>query len=220
MGRLSTVLSRLVEDGAAGALAGERRTAASLADLEARLDDPPAAFADEREVRAVLAERCPPLDEPPRDLLGDALSGDALDRYLETWQPGHSAIRPNEVFLHPEFVPPDRARSYDALAELGVDLLADREATLEVRNGLAFLTEAAVERVREAIATEIGQPRKDALQRVASGGVPEPVVEDIDLDVKVAFDDQLDASVIDAAAPPAGLNGDAVGELSTSMHFK
>ncbi|MFW6436087.1 MAG: hypothetical protein ACOCYZ_00450 [Halococcoides sp.] len=220
MGRLSTVLSDLVEDGAAGALAGERRTAASLADLESRLDDPPTVFVEQREVDAVVADRFPPIEDPPEDLVTDALSGDTLDRYLGTWQPGHSAIRPNEVFLHEAFVSADRARSYDALADLDVDLLADREATLDVRNGLAFLTEEAVERVREAIAVQIGQPRKAALERVASDGVPEPVVEDIAFDVKIAFDEQLDASVIDAAAPPAGLNGDAVGELSTSMHFK
>lgn len=220
MGRLSAVLSRLVEDGAAGALAGERRTAASLATLERRLGDPPEAFADEREVRAVLAERFPPVEEKPADLVTDALSGEALDRYLETWQPGRSAIRPNEVFLHAAFVSAERARSYEALGDLGVDLIADREETLEVRNGLAFLTETAVERVERAVAKRIGDPRKSALQRVAEAGVPEPVVEDISLDVKVAFDENLDASVIDAAAPPAGLNADAVGTLETSLHFK
>jgi len=220
MGRLSTVLSQFVEDGAAGALAGERRTAASLADLERRLDDPPEAFADEREVRTVLAERFPPIEEEPTDLVTDALSGEALDRYLDTWQPGQSAIRPNEVFLHAEFVPSDRARRYGALDDFGVDLLSDRAETLDVRNGLAFLTEAAVDRVERAVAKRIGEPRRSALQRVAAEGVPEPVVEDISLDVKVAFDENLDASVIDAAAPPAGLNADAIGTLETSMHFK
>lgn len=220
MGRLSTVLSQLVEDGAAGALAGERRTAASLTDLERRLDDPPEAFADEREVRAVLAERFPPVEAEPTDLVTEALSGEALDRYLDTWQPGRSAIRPNEVFLHAEFVPSDRARSYEALDDFGVDLLADRAETLDVRNGLAFLTETAVDRVERAVAKRIGEPRRSALQRVAAEGVPEPVVEDIALDVKVAFDENLDASVIDAAAPPAGLNADAIGTLETSMHFK
>lgn len=220
MGRLSAVLSQLVEDGAAGALAGERRTAANLDDLESRLDDPPETFADEREVQALLARLFPPVEETPADLVNEALSGNTLETYLDTWQPGDSAIRPNEVFLHPEFVPEERARSYEGLADLDVDLLAEREATLDVRNGFAFLTETAVDRVRTAVATRIGEPRKAALQRVAADGVPEPVVEDMEMEVKMAFDENLDASVVDAAAPPAGLNGDALGKLTTSMHFK
>jgi hypothetical protein len=220
MGGLSTVLSKLVEDGAAGALAGERRTAASLSELEDRLADPPETFVEDAEVQAVLARRFPPIESQPTDLVSEALSGAVRERYLETWDRGHSAIRPNEVFLHPKFAPADQARPYDALDELGVDLLADREETLAVRNGLAFLTETAVERVQAAVARQIGEPRKRALQDVAADGVPEPVVEDIDLDVKVAFDEQLGASVVDAAAPPAGLDSEAVGSLQTSMHFK
>jgi hypothetical protein len=218
MPRLSNVLSTLVQEGSAGALAGERRTAAEMEALADRLEEPPEAFAGGDEVAAYLRHHFPPLDEPPEDLVQEALADRVLETYLDTWQPGETAVRPNEVYLHPDYVPADRAARFGKLDDLlGVSIPEDE---LDARNGLPFLTEAAVERVERAVARKIGGRRRDALHRVAEDGVPKPVVEDIDLDVKLAFDEQLGASVVNSASPPSNLATEAVGSLSTSMHFK
>ena len=218
MNRLSTVLSRMVKESAEGALAGERQSAVDRETLAARLEEPPEAFASAREIGGFLQHHFPPLDRPQEDLLADALPGDVLDEYLSSWKPGETAIRPNEVYLHPDYVSPERAGSVTRLDDLLGVTLGDDD--LDVRNGLAFIAPSGVERVRRAVARRIGGRRRDALERVAEDGVPQPVVENLDMNVKLSLDEQLNAAVVNSEAPPADLATEAVGELSTRMHFK
>lgn len=218
MKQLRSVLSGMVQQGAAGALAGERQSAVDREALAARLEEPPEAFASEQEILGFLRHHFPPPEEPPEDLLADALPGDVLDRYLSTWERGETAIRPNEVYLHPDYVSPERAGSVARLDDvLGVTLGDD---DLDVRNGLAFVAPSGVERVRRAVARRIGGRRRDALERVAEDGVPQPVVENLDMNVKLSLDENLNASVVNSEAPPADLATEAVGEMSARMHFK
>lgn len=218
MKQLRSVLSGMVQQGAAGALAGERQSAVDREALAARLEEPPEAFAGEQEILGFLRHHFPPPEEPPEDLLADALPGDVLDRYLSTWERGETAIRPNEVYLHPDYVSPERAGSVARLDDvLGVTLGDD---DLDVRNGLAFVAPSGVERVRRAVARRIGGRRRDALERVAEDGVPQPVVENLDMNVKLSLDENLNASVVNSETPPADLATEAVGEMSARMHFK
>lgn len=218
MKQLRSVLSGMVQQGAAGALAGERQSAVDREALAARLEEPPEAFASEQEILGFLRHHFPPPEEPPEDLLADALPGDVLDRYLSTWERGETAIRPNEVYLHPDYVSPERAGSVARLDDvLGVTLGDD---DLDVRNGLAFVAPSGVERVRRAVARRIGGRRRDALQRVAEDGVPQPVVENLDMNVKLSLDENLNASVVNSETPPADLATETVGEMSARMHFK
>lgn len=216
MPSLSTLLASLVQEGAAGAVDGERRARQERAALEERLSDPPSSFVQEQEVDAVLREQFPPLEEPPVDLLRKNLHPVVLDRYLETWERGTSAVRPYEVVMHPSVVKEWRAPQFEGLEEL-----LDRDLTelpLERRGNVAFLTPEAVEEIRTAVATDIGSRRRSALKRLADDEIPQPVVEDVELDVKLSLDESLDAVAVDAIDGVA--DSEAVGSLSTRMHFK
>lgn len=216
MPSLSTLLASLVQEGAAGAVDGERRARQERAALEERLSDPPSSFVQEQEVDAVLREQFPPLEEPPVDLLRKNLHPVVLDRYLETWERGTSAVRPYEVVMHPSVVKEWRAPQFEGLEEL-----LDRDLTelpLERRGNVAFLTSEAVEEIRTAVATDIGSRRRSAMKRLADDEIPQPVVEDVELDVKLSLDESLDAVAVDAIDGVA--DSEAVGSLSTRMHFK
>lgn len=216
MPSLSTLLASLVQEGAAGAVDGERRARQERAALEERLSDPPSSFVQEQEVDAVLREQFPPLEEPPVDLLRKNLHPVVLDRYLETWERGTSAVRPYEVVMHPSVVKEWRAPQFEGLEEL-----LDRDLTelpLERRGNVAFLTPEAVEEIRTAVATDIGSRRRSAMKRLADDEIPQPVVEDVELDVKLSLDESLDAVAVDAIDGVA--DSEAVGSLSTRMHFK
>ena len=217
MPSLSTVVSSLVRDAAAGATAGERVAALDRSDLEDRLSDPPESFVEESEVDAFLRERFPPPEEPPIDHLAKALHPAVRDRDLESWQPGETAIRPYEVFLHPADVGEDGQRRFEGLERLpGLD---PADLPLERRGDLPFLTPEAVGRIRDAAANAIGTRRRDAIRAVAESGIPEPVVEDVEMDVKLAIDEDLDARAIDARAA-TGVESQAVCSLSARMHFR
>lgn len=205
-----------MQEGAAGAVDGERRARQERAALEERLSDPPSSFVQEQEVDAVLREQFPPLEEPPVDLLRKNLHPVVLDRYLETWERGTSAVRPYEVVMHPSVVKEWRAPQFEGLEEL-----LDRDLTelpLERRGNVAFLTPEAVEEIRTAVATDIGSRRRSAMKRLADDEIPQPVVEDVELDVKLSLDESLDAVAVDAIDGVA--DSEAVGSLSTRMHFK
>ena len=162
-----------------------------------------------------LPTSAPPLEAPPTGLLYEALPPMSVERYLESWTPGDSAVRRGEVYLHPRFVEDADATPYEAV-ESAFDVTVDSQ-DLAVRGGVPFLTDTATARIRSAVATSLGRDRQAALSALAESGVPRPVVEDLDVDVKVAYGEGLRVRPVD----PAGddLVPEAVGSVGAKIHF-
>lgn len=216
MASISSLLASLVREGTDGAVAGERDAALDRDALEDRLSDPPETFVDDHELQALLESEFPPFETPPVEDLFASLDPPVFNRYIRTWEPGRTALRPYEVFRTPSADQDDLRSRFERLESL---LERDpRELPLERRGAVEFLTPAAVDEITAAIAEEVGSRRRDALRRVAESGIPEPVVEDIELDVKLAIDETLDATTVDPHS--SKIDSDAIASLSTRLHFK
>lgn len=214
MGALATVVAALLQDGVLAAAEGEWRATQDRTALADRLDDPPRTFVSDSEVDAALPEFFPPVTDLPIDLLRKHLGSTGAQRYRRSWRPSRTAIRPFELLLHSAFAD----RTDPAFERL--DKVLDDPATLPVaeRGELAFLTPAAVERIRAGVADTLGERRRDALADVLESGVPEPVVEDLELEVPIALDDTTDVSIVDPRT--AVDTPEALGRVATTMHFK
>ena len=215
MQELSSLVSAVVGDTAVGVTDGERQAAAGRAEIQESLDAAPEELVSEADVDRALRRVAPPLEAPPTGLLYEALPPMSVERYLESWTPGDSAVRRGEVYLHPRFVEDADATPYEAV-ESAFDVTVDSQ-DLAVRGGVPFLTDTATARIRSAVATSLGRDRQAALSALAESGVPRPVVEDLDVDVKVAYGEGLRVRPVD----PAGddLVPEAVGSVGAKIHF-
>lgn len=213
---LSTVLSGLIRDGTTGVVAAERDAAADRLAFEDRLDDPATAFVSREEVDSFLRSRFPPFEEPPVEALSRTLGEKALDWVVDRWTPGETAVRAGALYVHPDRYPVSRFPETPALERtLDVTLPDD---VLDTVDGVAVLTPEAVGIVRDAVATRIGERRRDAHRALAAEGYPRPVVDGLDVDVRLAFDDRLDARPVDAT-DAAVLEPDAIGRVTAKLHF-
>lgn len=214
---LSDVVSQFVRDSATGVLDAEVEAAAEREAFRDRLEASPEALVGPGEVDRFLRERFPPLPEPPRDLLRRTEAAREPDEVIEEWEPGETAVRPGGLYVHPERFPVEGVEESPPIErELGVSV---PEEELDVRRGVALLTEEAVERVREAVAERIGERRRRAHARVADAGLPRPEVTSLDVEVKLAFGEDLEAAVVDAR-DLAGVEPEALGTLSVSLDFE
>lgn len=213
---LSTVLSGLIRDGTAGVVAAERDAAADRLDFEATLDAPPSDFVSRQEIDAVLATRFPAFEEPPVELLSRVLDEKALDWVLDHWTTGETAVRPGALYVHPERYPLGRLPETPAVERLLDVTLPDE--VLDTVDGVALLTPRAVGIVRDTVATDLGERRRDAHRALAAEGYPRPIVDGLDVDVRLAFDDRLDARPVDATDVTA-IEPDAIGRVTAKLHF-
>lgn len=217
MQRLSTLVSSVLNDATAGVTDAERRATDARREIRSKLEQPPTELVEPGEVERALERVAPTLEEPPEELLRSALTEWQADRYLESWTTGRTAVRRGELYLHPRFVGAEHATRFDEL-ERAFDVCVE-EDDLAFRGGLPFLTATATTAIREAVARSIGNRRKETLQALGEYGIPRPVVEHMDVDVKLAFDESLGVRSIDAAGPGEVLP-EAVGGISSRIHFE
>lgn len=217
MQRLSTLVSTVLNDATAGVTDAERRATDARREIRSKLQQPPSDLVESSEVDRALERVAPTLEEPPEELLRSALTEWQADRYLDSWRAGRTAVRRGEMYLHPQFVDARHATRFDAL-ERAFDVRVD-EDTLAFRGGLPFLTEAATQEIRDAVARSIGKKRKETLAALGEYGIPRPVVEHMDVDVRLAFDDSLGVRPVDATGAGEVLP-EAVGGISSRIHFE
>lgn len=196
--RLSSILQETVVDAAAGVVDAERRATEQRVVLRDQLESPPEQLVAPEEADRLLAERFP------------------LPTLSSERESGATAVAPGEPYLRPDLVEFERVDEYPPVEdELGLRLEPE---VLQTKDGVPRFTEEAVQRVRDELSRPVGERRKRVLDRLFQQGVPRPVVENMETDVKVRFDDGLNATPIDA------LNGsvvpEAVGKIHAQLHFE
>lgn len=220
MARLSTLVASVLGDTTVGVTDAERRAAATRQEVRTLLDGPVEDLVEDATVERELARVAPSLDDPPETVLRGALPAEQVARYVESWSPGTTAVRPGEVYLHSRFV--DAPDGQDATPFEGLEREFDVEvdpADLAFRGGVPFLTATAADRIRAAVKRSLGCRRREALRRMADEGFPRPVVEHVDVDVKLSFDGlrsvrTVDATAVDDVVP------EAVGGVAARVHFE
>lgn len=196
--RLSSILHRTVADAASGVVDAERQATEQRVALREHLEKPPEELVTPAEIDDLLAERF------PTPTLSSRGGSDG------------TGVVPGEPYLRPDLVEFDHVGEYPPIeAELGLRLESD---VLEMEHGVPHFTEEAVQRVRDELARPIGQHRKRVLERLSEQGLPRPVVESMETDVKVRFDDGLNVTPIDALN--ASVVPEAVGKVHAQLHFE
>lgn len=214
---LSTLVSSVLTDTTRGVTDAERRATDARLEVRAALERPGEALVEEADVDRAIQETAPGLEGPPETLLRERLPEETVRRYLESWDRGPTAVRPGEVYLHPRFVGDDYASRFEALEDaFEVEVGA---ADLAFRGGVPFLTRDAIDSIREVVATRIGERRKETLAALGKYGLPRPVVEHMDVDVRLAFDEGLRARAVDATGP-GDVRPAAIGGVSARIHFE
>mgnify|MGYP000291174839 CR=1 FL=1 len=206
---LSELVSTLILDSADGVQAAETTTAARRQAVGDYLREPPGEATSEAAVDRFLRERFPALDGPPTALLQRARRDDGPE---VSWSPGETAVRPGNVYVHPELSEFDNVSEFPPIRDvLGVELDDD----VVVSNGVGVQTEDSVQRVREAVAQRLGERRQSVVGRAFEGGVPTPRVQSLDAELPVRFDDDLGVTTVtdDSTA-------ESVGRLSVTMEFR
>lgn len=201
--RLSSLLQRTLQDAAEGVTEAERRVTAQHVDLRDKLQRPPEELVSSAELDQMLRERFPV----------PTLAASARDVATGS---GGTAVAPGEPYVRPDLVEYEHVSEYPPIeAELGLRLDAD---VLEFEDDVPQFTEEAVDRVREEIARPIGKRRKRVLTEFSERGLPRPVVESMETDVKVRIDDGLNVTPVDALG--TGIVPEAVGKIHAQLHFE
>lgn len=214
---LSSILSQFIREGTTGVIDAERDAAADRLAFKRRLDDPPSAFITPGDVDGFLRDRFPPFEHLPEDLLAQVLNEETLDVLRDEWEPGETAIRPGALYIHPERFPlGDLGETPPVERVLGVRI---DSANLEIVDGVALVTAAAVEQVRETVERYLGERRKRVYKEIATEGYPRPVVDDLSIEAALTFTPALTARTVDARAA-GSLVPEAVGRITTDLHFE
>ncbi|PAU84256.1 hypothetical protein CK500_07455 [Halorubrum salipaludis] len=217
MADLSTLVTGVVLESTKGVAAAEVEAAAERASFRESLDRDPTAFADREAIEAFLRERFPPFGRDPRTVLEPYVDPDLLRKALSRWEPGETAVRPGSPYVHPDRFPAGPLSETPPVERvLGVELT---ERELEVVGDLALFTRSAVRRVRDAAAERIGRRELAARRSVAEQGYPRPVVEGIDVETKVTFGGEIDATPFDARYAEHAVAG-GIGTVRTELHFE
>lgn len=97
------------------------------------------------------------------------------------------------------------------------DWLLERAREAEIE--LPVLTERAVERVRRAVAHELGCRKRDSVEAMLAHGLPRAVTETMDVRMKVSFDESLDVTVPDYREADVGIVPEAIGSIDVRLRF-
>lgn len=208
---LSTLIATLVGDTAEGVREASVAAARRRASLAESLDSEPTAA----DVEEALASLFPPLHDPPADLLSRVLGDRELDEYVSKWRPGRTAVRPGEVYLHPDLVDRPVAEFPPIERELGVSVVE----TVERGEGVARLTEKSVALVRRAVRERLETERRNARAAFADG-VPTPVVESATVEAKAAFgggEKHVEATLLDGRE--GIVRPELVGTVTADLRF-
>jgi hypothetical protein len=107
------------------------------------------------------------------------------------------------------------------LALRRADEVFDAETTdSPVDAEVPVLTDRAVARIRRAAAFELGCERRAALRGLLARGVPTAVTETLAVDVKVAFDENLEVTVPDYREADVSLRPEAIGTIRAHLRFE
>jgi hypothetical protein len=216
------LLADLVRESAEGVRRAEREMLDGVHDLERALDDPPESLVDEADVDRFLVERFPDPERPPRTFVapGRVYPPAAAETFRDLGV-DVDAYRGTARFTLPFRDETVARRSVDPetlVAETGAHVDA-REWDAAERS-VPVLTDRLVKRVRRAVAFELGCDRREALRRVVERGVPSAVTETMDVTLKVAFDEDLTATVPNYHEADVGLQPAAIGSLSARLRFE
>lgn len=215
MTSLSTLLSTVVAESADGVFDGETRAESRRRDLYDLLATPAEELAESPAVSEYLREAFPPLDAPPVDLLRRVLDGDELDAFLDRWEPGETSVVEGGVYLRPDRADLRHASEFPPIeGVLGVSVADD----LDFVDGTAVLTPDAVAAVKRAVADRIADEQRRLRTGIEVRGLPRPVVESVDLDLRATFDADLGVRVVDSLARD-GVDPSALGRIAARVRF-
>lgn len=216
------LLADLVRESAEGVRRAEREMLDGVRDLERALDEPPESLVDEVDVDRFLVERFPDPERPTRTFVapGRVYPPAAAETFRDLGV-DVDAYRGTARFPLPF--------RHETVARRPVDpetLVAETGAHLDDRefepadDPLPVLSDRLVARVRRVVAFELGCDRREALRRLVERGVPSAVTETMDVTLKVAFDEDLDATVPSYREADVGLQPAAIGSLSARLRFE
>lgn len=210
------LLADLIAESAAGVRTAEREMAQATADLDRALDAPPESLVDDGEIDDYLVDLFPDPERPTRTFLrpGEPYPPAAEVRFRDLGVDVTAYTNPTAFTLPVT----ERTLAARAAAELSTDALAD--AVAEADGELPVLTDRAVDRIRRAAAFELGCERRAALRGLLARGVPTAVTETMDVDVKVAFDENLDVTVPDYREADVSLRPEAIGTIRAHLRFE
>lgn len=207
MTRLAALLASLVQESSKGVVSGQSGTVEKELELLASLDESPESLVEDQAVDSFLRERFPALEAGLDDgtetaATSDSDEGDHLD----------TAVRPGAIYVDPDEY--EHSVEYPPIQSvLGIDVTDD----LQTDNGRTILTEAAVGRIREEVRRRLGTHRREVLERTVQYGLPSPRVTDLELGVNVAFEGDLDASLV---TTDADVDPSAIGHLTLHVEFE
>jgi hypothetical protein len=208
------LLADLIAESAAGVRTAEREMAQSTADLGRALDRPPESLVDDGEVDDYLVDLFPDPERPTRTFLrpGTPYPPAAAERFRDL------GVDVTAYTNAAAFALPVTERT---LALRRADEVFDAETTdSPVDAEVPVLTDRAVARIRRAAAFELGCERRAALRGLLARGVPTAVTETLAVDVKVAFDENLEVTVPDYREADVSLRPEAIGTIRAHLRFE
>ncbi len=192
---LSEVISKLVEDSASGVQAAEAEVEKRKVELAELLKKPPEELVEEEEVDDFLRNIFP----DPRN-------------------PKETAIRPGVPYFSPTIERYRRFEEFPPIERVLGIRLTEKDLTRE--NDRMLLTKRAVKKVRDAVKQMVGRKRKLTLKRLMEQGIPRPVVETVDLEVKLAFDENLRVRVPNLYEADVKMLPEAIGKMAVHLRFE
>jgi len=134
--------------------------------------------------------------------------------------PDETAVKPGKPYFNPRFSKLKSVEEFPPIEKvLGVKL---EEKDLRFTRKKVFLTEKAVEKVREVVAKKLGERKKEVLTRVVEYGLPKPVVETMNIELKVAlsFDKKLKAHIPNFFETDVRIVPETIGKVSMHLRFE
>lgn len=212
------LLADLIGESAAGVRTAEREIARATRDLERALDRPPESLVEDAEVDDYLVDLFPDPERPGRTFVrpGNVYPPAAVETFRDLGV-DVSAYTTPAAFEMPF---DDRALAFRA-ADEALSAEAPFDATaVEADLQLPVLTGRAVDRIRRTAAFELGCDRQDALRGLLARGVPSAVAETMDVDLRVAFDEDLAVTVPNYREADVGLRPEAISTIRTHLRFE
>lgn len=204
--RLATLLTSLIQESSKGVLSGVAGMVEKEGELLAALDGPAASLAGDAAVQDYLREHFPPLD-------AGQSGSNALSHGFDGTERPDTAIRPGAPYIRPDDY--EHAAEFPPITEkLGLEL---RDEELHTQDGTTRLSQQAVDRIERTVRQRLGSDREDILTHVIERGVPVPKVTDLEVGVSIAFEDDLDVSVVSTSDDVAPAS---VGHLTARLEFE
>jgi hypothetical protein len=214
------LLADLIGESAAGVRTAEREMARATRDLERALDRPPESLVEDAEVDDYLVDLFPDPERPGRTFVrpGTVYPPAAVETFRDLGVDVGAYTTP-AAFEMPFDDGALALRTADEALSAGASVPFDATAVAADLQ-LPVLTDRVVDRIRRTAAFELGCDRRDALRGLLARGVPSAVAETMDVDLKVAFDEDLAVTVPNYREADVGLRPEAIGTVRTHLRFE